>query len=97
MPVDGLDGSPMIHDAGEIEQESHNHHASMEMGADHDEHYCADNQSACCLIMLLVLEKAVPATNFFREVFYASRSVNQPIIRLESLYKPPKFYLASAG
>jgi len=99
MPVEGLGGSPMIHGVGEIKQNSHAHHASMKHGADHGEveDYCPDNQYSCCLIVVLKPDSIDPDTGFSREEFFASRSLNQPIFRPESLYRPPKFYSALAG
>jgi len=99
MPVDDLDRLPMPHNVEDTNNHSHDHHASINHGSDQDEaeDFCPNNHNACCLIVTLAPEEATPISVIFREAFYLTHSLNQPITRLESLYRPPKFYLVSAA
>ena len=97
MPIHGSGGLPMNQGVGETNESLHDHHASRKPDGDHDGNHCHLNQSACCLIVALEPGEAMHATSIFREEYFASRFFSQPIFRLESLYRPPKFYPASAG
>ena len=99
MPITDLGSSPMIPKIGEINQSSHDHHASMHHGSSHDEpeNYCPETENTCCLIVVLQPDSTAPFTSIFREEFYTSRPLNQPIFRPEALYRPPKFYPALVG
>lgn len=99
MPITGLGNSAIVPTAGEIKQNSHDHHASMQHDSNHEEPetYCPEAESHCCLIVVLQSSTVTLSTLFFREEFYASRALNRPIFRPEALYKPPRFYPAPAG
>ena len=97
MPIDGSGKSMMDHELVESAEDSHVHHALMKPGADYDVYNCADYQSSCCLFMIPGPGRAMPLNVILRDEVFASRSLDQPIYRLESLYRPPKLYPASAG
>ena len=97
MPIHGSTGLSMIHSVGEINESLHDHHASRKSVADRDANHCDRNQSTCCFAVALEQDEAMPGASIFREEYFASRFLSQPIFRLEPLYRPPKFCLASAG
>jgi len=98
MPITDLGNSPMIPTVGEIKQNSHDHHAPTHHDSDHEElrNYCPETENPCCLIVVLQPDSTVLFALFSREGFCASRSLSQPILRPEALYRPPKFCPAFA-
>ena len=98
MPVSGMGDSSITQSIDISMQHSPEQHAAMIQGDNNEtEGYCPEYNDSCCLTLVIQADSVIPITLALSEENYASLSVEQPALRPESLYKPPKFYLASTA
>jgi len=101
MPITDLGDAPMpiTTKVADSKHHAHGHHGSMQHSSEHGgvSNYCPETENTCCLVVVLQPSSTVLSTVVCREEFYASRPLNQPVFRPETLYRPPKFYPALAG
>lgn len=94
MPIDNLGHGSMVTMTEMSDQHlAHQHAEMMESGHHSTEDDCPNNNGTCCLTLIMPLNhiSAIPLP--LADEVYISLSSSPPKIILESLYRPPKFFV----